>query len=127
MDIRELLATALPILEEANRYTANNLANVDTPGFEPQQVDFEATMRRALAARRGAALHLTRTDARHLGGTGGAVEPIVEPSHYATHRTDGNRVDVDYELSQLARNQHGTLARLLNSQNRLIRDVLRSQ
>ncbi len=125
-DVSRLLETALPIWEEAQRYTANNIANVDTPGFSPQQVDFQASLRAALAGRSGAT-SLARTDAQHLGGARGLPGLVIAPSQQATHRTDGNRVDLDYEMTQLARNNFTTLAEILKNRNRLVRDVLRAR
>ena len=126
MQTRELLETALPILEEWQRYTVNNIANVDTPGFQPQQVDFKASLHAALSARPGG-VRLARTHLGHLATTGGLPGLTVRPSHQATHRTDGNAVDLDYEMTQLARNPFRTVSEILKNQNRLVRDVLRSR
>ena len=126
MTVRALLETALPILEEANRYTANNIANVDTVGFEPQQVDFQATLKSALG--RGAGrIPLATTNGKHLPARQAVRGLVVIPSKFATHRTDGNKVSLDYEMTQLSRNNFNTLTRLLNSQNRLLREVLRAR
>lgn len=129
MQTRRMLEMALPLLEEAQRHTANNIANVDTPDFTPTQVDFPASMRAAIRGTgAGAGLHLARTDAAHLSApSGGIPGAIVQPSQQADARTDGNRVDLDYELTQLARNPYTTLAELLKHQNRLVRDVLRAR
>ena len=125
-DVRLLLERALPIWEEAQRYTANNIANVDPPGFSPQQVDFKASLKAALANRPGS-IRLDRTDPTHLGSRHGLAGLVVTPSEQATHRTDGNRVDLDYEMTQLARNGFTTVAEILKNRNRLVRDVLRAR
>lgn len=74
---------------------ASNLANVDTPGYRTQDVDFASTLDDRVAA--GA---LRTTDAQHLQPSGSAsattrqVEDLPE-------RRDGNNVQIDRELLQM--------------------------
>ncbi|SNS71451.1 flagellar basal-body rod protein FlgB [Geodermatophilus pulveris] len=74
------LHTALNGLAQRQRVTADNIANLQTPGFLAGRVDFEAGLRGALAA--GA----TPTDST------GTVRRSVEPT-----RLDGNNVNLDAE------------------------------
>ena len=52
---------------------------------------------------------------------------VVTLSEQATHRTDGNRVNLDYEMTQLSRNAFTSVAEMLKNRNRLTRDVLRAR
>jgi len=124
MDVRALLETALPILEESARHTVNNIANVDTPGYVPQEVDFQSSLRNAIA---GVDTHigLARTKQNHIGDGSGLTGLVLERGKLAEGRTDGNLVDIDHEMTNLARNTYSVLSELLKKQNRLIRDVLR--
>ncbi len=68
---------------------ANNLANVNTPGFKRQDVAFEAKLSRALADRRA-------------GASAGAhsvesVRPEIVTQSGASLRADGNNVDMESE------------------------------
>ena len=72
---------------------ANNLANVNTPGFKRSDVNFDEKLTKALeAASDGSAADLD------------SLTPTVEPDNVTTMRIDGNNVDVDIEMSDLAEN-----------------------
>lgn len=78
--------------------TLNNIANVDTPGFKPQNVSFEdelgQRLRRASAGMRpgqsvGQALRQSQAHVNTIPG--------------ASSRLDGNNVDMDQEQIELVR------------------------
>jgi len=110
--VRVFQNQTLSVLEQAmnaamlrQRVIANNLANVETPGFKAADVVFENVLAEALA-RPTASFVGARTDPRHLpiGGPAPAVTPRVVPSAHTRMRHDGNNVDVDAETANLARN-----------------------
>jgi len=67
---------------------SSNLANVDTPGYRTQDVDFEGEMRRAEV----------RLD-------GAPVSPHVQEVRGLIERPDGNNVSLERETLALARVQ----------------------
>jgi flagellar basal-body rod protein FlgB len=87
------------------RATANNIANVDTPNYKTQRVEFEAQLQRAIEGDlRSAGLPMATTDAQHISGVGQtSMTPLVtvdsEPNAY---RNDNNNVDIDLEMVNLA-------------------------
>ena len=127
---------------------AGNLANANTPGFIPRDIDFEAAMRRSLQPaapgapspapgaggillasfdpRGGAPLRATSADLplslSDTSAEGGLGSPIVAaPSTGAG--LDGNAVDVDRALSALAENaiQYGASARAAQKKLAMLR------
>jgi flagellar basal-body rod protein FlgB len=70
---------------------ANNLANVNTPGFKRSDVRFEDALANALDS-------TSRTP-----GSVGAVRPTTVQDQDTTMRADGNNVDVDRENVELAK------------------------
>ncbi len=73
--------TALDGLAMRQRVSANNVANIETPGFTAGRVDFEGALRSAVAD----------------GSVGtGSVTPTVSSSPLAP-RQDGNNVNLDEE------------------------------
>ena len=72
--------TALTGLAMRQRVSANNIANIETPGFTAQRVGFESALRSAVAD----------------GSTGNGVAPTVSSSPLAP-RQDGNNVNLDEE------------------------------
>lgn len=72
-----------------NAVLANNVANVDTPGFQPSDVDFHGALRNALA-----------------GGPEAieSVEIAPETGPTVALRADGNGVSPEAESAKLAEN-----------------------
>jgi flagellar basal-body rod protein FlgB len=107
---------------------AGNLANAETPGFVPREVDFSAAMAQAAAAREAPGA---------VGGTGPAGEiplalagsgpgpggsPVVATQGSGAG-LDGNAVDVDRALTALAENaiQYGATARAAGKKLAILR------
>lgn len=84
-----------------NEAIANNIANVDTPGYKRQDVSFEAELQRALTSSR-----YTSMDARvhHVDTARLTARPFTDYAGYS-YRLDGNNVDIDQENVYLAENQ----------------------
>lgn len=78
---------------------ASNLANVDTPGYRAQQVDFEEALRQEL----GATLPMAATTGTHLGAQGAVNSGAVRDAIGLPMRRDGNTVQLDRELLALTR------------------------
>jgi len=84
---------------------AGNLANVDTPGFAPKEVDFAAAMAAATTGVGGG--QIATTDARHLDASGAAAGAAGIPIVAAAGESptmDGNRVDLDRTMVAMAEN-----------------------
>lgn len=84
-----------------NDILANNLANVDTPGYKRKDIDFESQLRRALGSSRyesvdSKVFHVTSTE---LEGR------VYTDAANFSYRLDGNNVDIDTENVELASNQ----------------------
>ena len=86
-----------------NEAIANNIANVDTPGYKRQDVSFETELQHALKASKYRSLDSKIADANeHLDR--------LEPRAYRdipnwSYRMDKYNVDIDTENVELASNQ----------------------
>jgi len=84
-----------------NQAIANNLANVDTPGYKRQDVAFEAELTRVLNK-----VEYDNLDARVYNMQLSRIEPRIYTDAYSfSYRLDGNNVDMDTESVYLAENQ----------------------
>ena len=85
------LDVALRGTEQRQAVLSNNLANVNVPGFKPQDVTFQDQLASALE---------TSSDPSR-------IDQITPRATVDTHamRADGNGVDVDRESANLAENQ----------------------
>ncbi|HZP41948.1 MAG TPA: flagellar basal body rod protein FlgB [Candidatus Binatia bacterium] len=106
------LADALTLHARRHEVLASNLANVETPGFKAQELDFERALRDAFAAER------TENDP--------ADAPAVVEDASAPARPDGNSVDLDLEMAKLAANdgRYVALAKILDLRIRLLRAAI---
>lgn len=110
--IDKAVITALNGLASRQRVISNNLANVDTPGFKASDVEFEQELQRAIAqdGAQSASSQLAPVSYRPgqipiEGDTPSAIDSVrpqlVRPDNTET-RLDGNNVDIDKEMVQLA-------------------------
>lgn len=83
------------------RVHAGNIANVDTANYKSKQVNFQQAMEQASASR----MNSYRTDTRHLEFQNGAVATPVTVNHNTKMTPNGNNVDMDFEMAELAKNQ----------------------
>jgi len=105
---------------------SNNIANVSTPGYKRQAVKFEDELWSALG---GSGFHLTTTHPAHYNGGGQGIEsirPRLELDQESSIRIDGNTVNIDQEMVELAKNsgRFAQLAELLNRQYGQIKAAL---
>ena len=84
-----------------NEAIANNIANVDTPGYKRQDVNFEEQLRRAMKNSRYKSI-----DERVANIDLEKLKPMTYRDHATvSYRLDGNNVDIDTENVELASNQ----------------------
>ena len=89
---QRVLEVALHGTELRQTVIANNIANVNTPGFKRSDVSFAPELAGALAA---------GDDPGSVAG----VDPTVSLESGTTMRVDGNNVDIDREANNLAQTQ----------------------
>lgn len=84
-----------------NEAISNNIANVDTPGYKRQDVEFESVLKEALGLSRYKSMDAKVADLKidRLNG-----RPYTDYAGFA-YRIDGNNVDIDNENVYLAENQ----------------------
>lgn len=100
-----ILEKGLDAASMRNRVIANNLANIDTPGYKRSEVVFEDELKKAIGKNGGIRGFITNEKHIPIGGTG---FPDINPSQVVKHdtsmRNDGNNVDIDREMAALAKN-----------------------
>ena len=98
-----LITTALEGLVARQRTIADNVANVDTPEFKASHVSFEAALKQA-AGTVEEPLRMMKVQ-NAVAGPGEApadAKPTVTLESDTGRRLDGNNVDVDREMLELA-------------------------
>jgi len=127
------LETALDVASARHQVIANNVANVNTPGFKAADVDFVSSLEQAMAGRAESAdrrLTGRTTRAGHFAISGAAStgrSPIVQTEDEgASMKVDGNSVDIDLEMAKMAENatMYNTFAQLVSSKFSLLKYVI---
>lgn len=121
VDTTTLLVKAMSVAQDNHRIIANNIANADTPRYNPVQLDFQATLRNALEARGRNSLRSTRP--RRLGASRSRPEinKLVTIS-----KNDYNKVDLDREMANLSKNtgRYNLFGSLLVKQFQMVKNML---
>ncbi len=127
----ELLKRGLDAGALRMKVIAENVANVETPGYQAREVRFEELLDQAQTAPAKSALPLARSDAAHLSGGGDAGAAIARPRIVAsaTHSEQGaaSNVDVERELVEMQKNeiQFQALSQVLADKYRGLKDAIR--
>ncbi|MBX7257126.1 MAG: flagellar basal body rod protein FlgB [Candidatus Hydrogenedentes bacterium] len=120
--------SAVRVLQEGMRVAvlnqnllANNIANVDTPNYNPVRLDFQATLRDALDG--NGRVSLRKTLPQHLEAE--RWQPQFKRVAL-TSKNDYNKVDLEQEMADLAENtgRYTTYGSLLAKQFKMVKDML---
>lgn len=123
------LAFALDGLSLRQKATAHNIANVDTPDYKAQHVSFEAQLQQALHGKSETSLPLevTRTNHIDLRSAPGKSAAISLDHENNQLRNDGNNVDIDLEMTNLAETslRFQSLTQLAGMKLSLLKTIIR--
>ncbi len=104
---------------------ANNLSNVNTPGYKRKDVSFASLLDSVSQGNSGETV-MARNDPRDLSPDVSSPTPDIVTDNNGSMRADGNNVDVDVESGRLAAAQiyyQGT-AQLLQGQFSALKYVI---
>jgi flagellar basal-body rod protein FlgB len=114
-------------LSNRQQAISDNIANIDTPGYQRKEVPFETELRRALGQ---GSSQLAATDPRHFvaGTSRGSTNGTQAAQMLTSARRDTNNVDIDQEMVSLAETQmrYQAAATSLNKKLDTLRNILRS-
>jgi flagellar basal-body rod protein FlgB len=95
------LRVGLDGLSLRQQVIGKNIANIDTPGYQAQQVNFEDAIQKALSKQDQIPLRVT--DSRQISnGPAEALGMNFSNRPGGSFRTDENNVDIDVELSEMS-------------------------
>jgi flagellar basal-body rod protein FlgB len=114
------LRAAMGGLAARQRAIANNVANVDTPGFKASEVRFEDALKTAIS--RGQSSRAGDLDQTSLNAAA-SRSSIVDAT---STRADGNNVDIDREMEMLseANLNYSALTQVMSARIGILRNVI---
>ncbi len=111
-----------------NDVISQNLANVDTPEYKRKDIAFEEFLSDSMGK---VGLEGNLADKRHIPINNSSdvdkIEPaLVEDNSDSSMRIDGNNVDIDSEMANLAKNQikYNALVQMINGSYNKIKSVI---
>ncbi|MFH1155814.1 MAG: flagellar basal body rod protein FlgB [Pseudomonadota bacterium] len=98
----EVLSTALDVSARRHNLITGNIANMDTIGYKPRDLDFKKTLERALEKRAPQAMETTHEN--HFPAAGPARDPMngSVSEDVDSHHLDS--VNIDTEMENLVEN-----------------------
>lgn len=109
----DLIKKTLDVSSLRQSTISSNIANVNTPNYKVNKVEFEKFLSES---RDG--INMTKTNPMHFGlETIRDIEPVVEKRTTTSINDNGNNVDIDIEMTELAANEiyYSVLVQQLNS------------
>ncbi|MFD1360332.1 flagellar basal body rod protein FlgB [Lentibacillus salinarum] len=102
-DSLQTLENSLGYASAKNHSISDNIANVDTPGYKAKDVEFKNVLQNELKS----SLEAKRTHSQHIPfnhfNTDQSYRTVTRRNTMYNH--NGNNVDVDKEMAELADNQ----------------------
>lgn len=92
------LEKSLDFATAKERAISNNISNVDTPNYKAKTIDFKNILENELAAK--------RTNPKHVSFNENSTQNFpTKTRNNTTYNNNGNNVDIDREMTSLAKNQ----------------------
>jgi flagellar basal-body rod protein FlgB len=101
----DALGAAIQFRMLKHNITATNIANAETPGFKAKKVDFEEALSRAVDIHGLGAMSVDNPD--HFPVNGNSISKVradVYDNPDVAVNNDGNTVDLEREMAELAEN-----------------------
>lgn len=117
-----LIKNALNASELRQEMISSNIANVNTPDYKVNKVEFESLLQDASNG-----FSMIKTDDQHFGvGNLGDVQPIVGKRENTIVKDNGNNVDIEIEMMDQSQNSlyYNALVTQLNSKYSMLNSVI---
>ncbi|WP_394232537.1 flagellar basal body rod protein FlgB [Niallia oryzisoli] len=118
------LENALNYSSAKQKVISQNIANVDTPNYKAKDVSFKAALDQAV----GQSIPTNRSDNRHYVFTK-SLDPSISIMNKksVSYNENGNSVDIDQEMSDLAKNQiyYNALTERISGKFSTLQNVIR--
>lgn len=103
---------------------AQNISNADTPNYKAKDVSFKNELQSAI----GNSMEARRSDARHFDFRGQPSRGIsITTNQNTSYNNNGNNVDIDQQMSDLATNQiyYNALIERISGKFQTLQSVIR--
>ncbi len=122
-----VLERSMNVRSRKHETLISNIANADTPNYKPFSLEVEKAMNPEPKA---GMIRLRKTNESHLNASGASPDAIytkrLDRSKQMTLRGDGNAVDIDHEMAQIAKNNlmYKASAQMLSTKFKGLKNVI---
>ena len=125
----KIFSNTFQALEQGLNYSSlkqktisQNIANVVTPNYKAKDVSFQTAFQEA----KGNVFEAKRTDVRHYNFSSSSSSNFMIEQRKGSYQHNGNSVDMDKEMSELAENQiyYQALTERLNGKFNSLKTVI---
>lgn len=125
----QALTASLKFRQLRQELHASNIANAETPGYKAKKLDFEEALARALDV--DDELKMKASDEKHFNVGGGGfqnLQPEIYEDSNGIISPDGNNVDRDQEMAEMADNKimYDATVQLINKKLGLLKYAIGS-
>jgi len=125
----QALQASLKFRQLRQELHAGNIANAETPGYKAKKLDFEDALARALDT--DDQLKMNTSDSKHFNVGGGGfnnLQPEIYEDSNGIVSPDGNNVDRDQEMAEMAENKimYDATVQLINKKLGLLKYAIGS-
>ncbi len=103
--VTDLLYDQLSFRSDRQKIISSNIANINTPGYKTKDISFESELQKVQNKND---LKMVTTNQNHIPFEQTTIQP-TQPQVYDVkglqEQNDGNNVNLDREMSQMAQNQ----------------------
>ena len=106
----KLIKKGIQVSDLRQNIISSNITNINTPEYKVSRVKFEEYLNKAVNE-----IHMKTTNSGHLGNTND-IEPNIVKRDTTYLKDNGNNVDIDLEMTELAANElyYSTLVKQIN-------------
>lgn len=117
----KMLRNALNVSELRQRVISSNISNINTPGYKANRLDFEKYFDQALNQTNT----LLQTHEQHIASHDEASYIVQQDG--TSIQDNGNNVDIDYEMAELAANNiyYDALVSQINAKYKMVRESIK--
>ena len=112
--VYNLLKEGLDAASLRGKVISNNIANVNTKGYKAYSVNFEDNLKDSIDS-----LEMKTTNEKHMKDSSKIGDIQVVQDKSTSMKEDGNNVDIDNEMTDLAANTLNYMAMITELNNRL--------
>lgn len=83
---------------------SNNIANIGTPNYKRQDINFKSMLAEKIDSENSKKLSIETTNEKHIPFRRDYTSQITTSKNNRSFRNDQNNVDIDHEMAEMAKN-----------------------